>query len=185
MNAKQQQLYDLAFEMGYQDIIDSITKEIGSHPQKNRSFHYLPYHTDSGFEQTFMKEVLALPEMQNLGLELYYNGDRAMTEFKIKCYRQHGNRWDYIGVYTPDFLLIQRKDGKIYKAIIIETKGAGFEKSFEEKKAFVETEFLSHNNTHFGYTRFEYLYLPDTISEKDRIRKVSSAICSFFAEVHE
>ena len=30
-----------------------------SHKNKDRSFHYLPYHTDSGFEQTFLKEVLS------------------------------------------------------------------------------------------------------------------------------
>lgn len=183
MNAKQQQLYDLAFEMGYQDIIDSITKEIGSHPQKNRSFHYLPYHTDSGFEQLFMDEVLALPELQNLGLELYYNGDRAMTEFKIKCYRQHENRWEYLGVYTPDFLLIQRKDGEIHKAIIIETKGAGFEKEFMGKKNFVETTFLKQNNTSFGYDRFDFLYLPDTLTAQERITLTSSKIATYFGRL--
>ena len=56
-----------------------------SHKNKDRSFHYLPYHTDSGFEQTFLKEVLSFDEIGQLGLEVYYNGDRAMTEFKIKC----------------------------------------------------------------------------------------------------
>lgn len=65
-----------------------LRKQISSHPQKDRSFHYLPYHTDSEFEQTFLKEVLTLPEIENLDLEVYYNGDRAMTEFKIKCYKK-------------------------------------------------------------------------------------------------
>ena len=180
MNAKQQQLYDIALELGNQDIIASIMKETGSHPQKDRSFHYLPYHTDSGFERLFMDEVLALPEMQSLGLELYYNGDRAMTEFRIKCYRQHGNRWDYIGMYTPDFLLIQRKDGKIYKAIIIETKGAGFEKNFEKKRKFMEEAFVQQNNNRFRYERFDFLYLADSLSDHERIYKTQQSITAFF-----
>lgn len=183
MNPKQQQLYDLAMELGNQDIIASIMKETGSHPQKDRSFHYLPYHTDSGFERLFMDEVLALPEMQSLGLELYYNGDRAMTEFKIKCYRQHDKRWDYIGMYTPDFLLIQRKDGKINKAIIIETKGAGFEKEFDDKKEFMEAVFLSENNNIFGYSRFDFLFLPDSLPETERLNRTQSRINGFFMEV--
>ena len=183
VNAKQQQLYDLALELGNQDIIASIMKETGSHPQKDRSFHYLPYHTDSGFERKFMDDVLALPELQSLGLELYYNGDRAMTEFKIKCYRQRGNRWDYIGMYTPDFLLIQRKDGKIYKAIIIETKGAGFEKDFAHKRQYMEETFVNQNNARFCYERFEFLYLPDSLSNHERIEITQRKISDFFGRV--
>lgn len=183
MNAKQKQLYDLALELGNQDIIASILKETGSHPQKDRSFQYLPYHTDSGFERLFMDEVLALPEMQSLGLELYYNGDRAMTEFKIKCYHQHGNRWDYIGMYTPDFLLIQRKESKIYKAIIIETKGTGFEKDFAEKRQFMEETFVQQNNSRFCYERFEFLYLPDSMTNHERIEKTQRMIFDFFGRV--
>ena len=182
MNAKQQQLYDLALELGNQDIIASIMKETGSHPQKDRSFHYLPYHTDSGFERLFMDEVLALPEMQSLGLELYYNGDRAMTEFKIKCYHQHGNRWYYIGMYTPDFLLIQRKDGIIHKAIIIETKGSLYSNDpiFKQKQLFVDGYFIHQNNAQFGYSRFEYLYIDD---RQDRIlltKKIKQTVSRFF-----
>ena len=183
MNAKQQQLYDIALELGNQDIIASIMKETGSHPQKNRSFHYLPYHTDSSFERLFMDEVIALPEMQSLDLELYYNGDRAMTEFKIKCYHQHGNCWNYIGMYTPDFLLIQRKDGKIHKAIITETKGAGFEKDFEGKKNFLETVFLRQNNDHFDYERFDFLYLPDSLSAHERTVTTRDKIVAFFGGI--
>ena len=61
-----------------------------------------------------MKEVLSFDEIENLGLEVYYNGDRAMTEFKIKCYKKNGSKWSYVGIYTPDFLIIKRKDGKIH-----------------------------------------------------------------------
>lgn len=183
LSKQDRQLLDMAIAAGRSDIADMLRRSTGSHPQKDHSFHYLPYHTDSCFERLFMKEVLALPEMQSLGLELYYNGDRAMTEFKIKCYHQHGNRWDYIGMYTPDFLLIQRKEGKIHKAIIIETKGAGFEKDFAHKRQFMEETFVNQNNARFCYERFEFLYLPDSLSNHERIEITQRKISDFFGRV--
>lgn len=103
-----------------------------------------------------------------------------MTEFKIKCYRKHGGRWNYIGMYTPDFLIIQRRDGAIYKAVIVETKGAGFEKDFADKKTFMETAFLNKNNEQFGYERFDFLYLPDTMSDQERMTVTYERIQHFF-----
>ena len=155
-----------------------------SHKNKDRSFHYLPYRTDSGFEQTFLKEVLSFDEIENLGLEVYYNGDRAMTEFKIKCYKKNGSKWSYVGIYTPDFLIIKRKDGKIHKIIVVETKGEIYAKdpTFKDKKIFMETEFSKQNNTAFGYERFDYLYLEDTLPEKDRMTLTRRKICEFFKE---
>ena len=165
-------------------IAATLRKQNSSHPQKDRSFHYLPYHTDSGFEQTFLEEVLTFPEMERLGLEVYYNGDRAMTEFKIKCYKQSGNGWQYVGMYTPDFLILQRKDGQIHKVIIAETKGEAYanDTKFQDKKAFVETEFLRQNNKAFGYERFEYLYLEDALPEHERLAMTQKKICEFFEE---
>ena len=121
-------------------IAAALRKQNSSHPQKDRSFHYLPYRTDSSFEQTFLQEVLTFPEIERLGLEVYYNGDQAMTEFKIKCYKQCGTGWQYIGMYTPDFLILQRRDSKIYKAIIVETKGKIYanDPKFKDKKAFTD-----------------------------------------------
>ena len=166
-------------------IAATLRKQNSSHPQKDRSFHYLPYHTDSGFEQIFLREVLTFPEIQRLGLEVYYNGDRAMTEFKIKCYKQGGNAWQYIGMYTPDFLILQRKENQVYRAIIVETKGKVYanDPEFQKKKEFTETEFLRLNNDAFGYERFEYLYLEDTLPERDRIVLTQKKICEFFEEV--
>ena len=45
-------------------------------------------------------------------------------------------------MYTPDFLIIKRKDGKIHKAIIAETKGEIYanDPSFKDKRNFMETE---------------------------------------------
>lgn len=163
-------------------IVDTLRKQHCSHPQKDRSFHYLPYHTDSGFEQKFLGEVLAFPQLEQLGLEVYFNGDETMTEFRIKCYKQIGSRWQYIGVYTPDYLILQRKEGRIHKVIIVETKGEIYANKaiFKEKRLFTETEFLRQNNKAFGYARFEYLYLEDTLSEHDRIVLTLKKITEFF-----
>ena len=181
---KTQQMITLAEEMGDTKIVEMLRSKITSQPRKDHSFHYLPYRTDSGFEQTFLKEVLSFDEIENLGLEVYYNGDRAMTEFKIKCYKKNGSKWSYVGIYTPDFLIIKRKDGKIHKIIVVETKGEIYAKdpTFKEKKTFMETEFAKQNNTAFGYERFDYLYLEDRLPEKDRMTLTRRKICEFFKE---
>lgn len=184
VSAKEQAMMDLAEETGNTAILEMLRKQNSSHPQKNRSFHYLPYHTDSSFEQTFLKEVLTFDEVERLGLEVYYNGDRAMTEFKIKCYRRTSSGWHYVGMYTPDFLILRRKDGKIHKVIIVETKGGIYanDPAFKDKRAFMETEFSRYNNQAFGYERFEYLYLEDSLPEAERIRQTHEKICGFFEE---
>lgn len=171
-------------ENGNAAMAATLRAQSSSHTNKDRSFHYLPYRTDSGFEQTFLKEVLSFDEIENLGLEVYYNGDRAMTEFKIKCYKKTGNKWSYVGIYTPDFLIIKRKDGRIHKIIVVETKGEIYAKdpTFKEKKTFMETEFSKQNNTAFGYERFDYLYLEDTLPDKERLTLTHQKICEFFKE---
>ena len=171
-------------ESGNAAMAATLRVQNTSHKNKDRSFHYLPYHTDSSFEQTFLKEVLSFEEIENLDLEVYYNGDRAMTEFKIKCYKQNGGKWSYVGVYTPDFLIIKRKDGKIHKIIVVETKGEIYanDPTFKDKKTFMETEFSKQNNKAFGYERFDYLYLEDTLPEKDRLTLTHQKICEFFKE---
>ena len=130
------------------------------------------------------KSLAGFDEIERLGLEVYYNGDRAMTEFKIKCYKRVGTGWRYVGMYTPDFLIIQRRDGKIYKAIITETKGQIYanDPAFIDKRTFMETEFSKYNNSAFGYRRFDYLYLEDTLTETERIQITHKKICDFFKE---
>lgn len=184
MSKADQQMMELAKANGQTAIVELLRKQNISHPQKDRSFHYLPYHTDSGFEQTFLDEVLTFPELEGLGLEVYYNGDRAMTEFKIKCYKKMETGWWYVGIYTPDFLIIQRREGRICKAIIVETKGKIYanDPTFKDKRSFMETEFVQQNNEAFGYERFEYLYLEDTLPEAERIRLTHDKICEFFEE---
>lgn len=184
VDPKIQQLIELAVATGNADFAENLRKQNSSHPQKNRSFHYLPYHTDSGFEQTFLTEILALDDIAALDLEVYYNGDRAMTEFKIKCYKNSNGKWSYVGIYTPDFLIIKRKDGKIHKAIIVETKGDIYknEPTFKDKRTFMETEFAKKNNEAFGYDRFDYLYLEDSLPDSDRIILTHKRIKAFFEE---
>jgi len=184
VDANTKKLMDLAEATGNTAILEMLRKQSSSHPQKNRSFHYLPYRTDSSFEQTFLDQVLAMAEVENMDLEVYYNGDRAMTEFKIKCYKGDAGAWRYVGMYTPDFLIVKRKDGKIHKAIIVETKGAIYanDPTFKDKRSFMEREFTRQNNKAFGYERFEYLYLEDSFPEAERIRLTHEKICAFFKE---
>ena len=171
-------------ESGKTAVAAMLRAQATSHKNKDRSFHYLPYRMDSSFEQTFLKEVLSFDEIEKLGLEVYYNGDRAMTEFKIKCYKKAGGKWSYIGIYTPDFLILKRKDGKFHKVFIVETKGNIYanDPTFKDKRSFMETEFGKQNNNAFGYERFGYLYLEDTMSDKERISLAHSRICEFFKE---
>lgn len=181
---KTQQMIELAEETGQTAIVEMLKKQTASHPMKDQSFHYLPYKTDSSFEQTFLDEVLKLTCVKKKGLEVYYNGDRALTEFKIKCYRLSSSKCSYIGMYTPDFLIIKRSGGKIHKALIVETKGRIYanDPTFKDKREFVETTFTLKNNEKFGYKRFAYLYLEDNLSENDRILTAAKAVEEFFEE---
>lgn len=166
------------------DMAEMIRQKYISHINKDRSFHYLPYKTDSGFEETFLREVLVFDEIKKLGLEIYYNGDRTLTEFKINCYKSSGGKWSYIGMYTPDFLIIQRRSGAIYRAVIVETKGRIYanDPAFLDKRRFMETHFTEQNNKAYGYDRFEYLYLEDSCPEKERLAITHKAIINFFKE---
>lgn len=152
------------------------------HPERKQTYHYLPYRFDSGLEREFFKDsIIPILTNQNLPLEIYFNGDDNLTEFKIDCYKQVGKEWRYIGKYVPDFLLLSRKeDGSIHRIIIIETKGEGFAAKFADRKQFMETEFIRKNNERFGYERFRFLYLEDTLSKEEREKQTIQAIKDFF-----
>ena len=172
-------------EINQHDQAKILREKYTSHPQKDRSFHYLPYKTDSGFEIRFLQEILKYNDIKSLDLEVYYNGDGELTEFKIKTYKKHTNgRWQYLGMYTPDFLIIKRKDNAIYKAIIVETKGELYshDPNFIAKKDFTQDEWLRQNNERYDYKRFEYLYLEDTLTDDERMNKTHKAITKFFTE---
>ncbi len=109
---------------------------------------------DSEFEQNALAEMLKMSELASL--EVYFNGyrDERLQSFWIQTPR---------GKYTPDFLVLKRKDGMKYeknqtilieKAIIIETKGKPYyNDEFRAKEKFIKEEFLKYNN-HFSYYCF-------------------------------
>ena len=173
-----QKLIDQLSALG-QDV-SALKPQTDPHPERTQTYHYLPYRFDSNLEvDYFSKEVL--PLINGKALELYFNGDDTLTEFKINCYKKHGMQWRYIGKYVPDFLLLSRNEAnQIDKVIIIETKGEGFAPAFADKKAFMETEFIRKNNEQFGYKRFEFLYLEDTLTADERRQRTLEAIGNFF-----
>lgn len=150
------------------------------HPERMQTYHYLPYRFDSGLERIFLSKEI-LPLIKDKGLEVYFNGDDTLTEFKINCYAKSVNKWQYRGKYVPDFLLISRNEAKqIDKVIIIETKGEGFAAKFKDRLDFMQNEFVQKNNDAFGYKRFDFLYLEDTLSAEQRRKKTIQAINDFF-----
>ncbi|MBU0701579.1 DEAD/DEAH box helicase family protein [bacterium] len=120
---------------------------------KDKTFHYLPYNfIQSRFELKFLQEVMSLASFMDNGLEIYYNGEKHITEFCIVCYEKRNDRWRRVGRYTPDFLVINRKDSGIYKILIVETKGSGFadQPEFKARRYFMESEFLKINSNYSG-----------------------------------
>ena len=149
------------------------------HPERRQTYHYLPYRFDSGLERHFLSQEV-MPLIKEKALEIYFNGDDTLTDFKINCYSKSGNNWRYIGKYVPDFLLLSRNEQKqIDKVIIIETKGEGFAAKFKDRLDFM-SEFVKKNNDKFGYQRFDFLYLEDTIFPEQRRQKTLAAIKNFF-----
>jgi hypothetical protein len=160
--------------------VSALKPQSDPHPERNQTYHYLPYRFDSQLEIDYFSTEI-LPLIHGKALELYFNGDDTLTEFKINCYKRNGTRWNYIGKYVPDFLLLSRNEAnEIDKVIIIETKGEGFAPAFADKKAFMETEFIRKNNEKFGYKRFDFLYLEDTLTAEQRRQKTVEAIHQFF-----
>ena len=129
-----------------------------------------------------MKEVLTLKQFKELNLEIYYNGERELTDFRILCYAKKGKTYQKVGYYTPDFLIIKRNATEINKILIVETKGSGFaeQTAFKLRKQFVETEFLRMNNEKFGYSKFEYLFLQDDDKLENNLAKFNNTIVEFF-----
>ena len=169
---------------GQHEMAENLKQQKADIPERKQTWHYLPYRFDSNFENTFLNEVLKLENFKNKELELYFNGDDSLTEFQILCYKKSGQQWRYIGKYIPDFLLLKRNlENKIHKAIIIETKGGVFAEKFKDKRNFMEQEFIRQNNEEYGYKRFDFLYLEDTVSDEKRITKTINTINNFFNEI--
>ncbi len=150
---------------------------------KDRTLHYIPYSfAQSKLELDFLEACLRLQDFQQKNLELYYNGERGLTEFVIQCYQKKGKFWKRLGEYTPDFLLLQRdQNGDPYRLLIVETKGAGFEQAFESRRAFVSSDFLRINREKFGYERFDFLYIRESDSPEARLAQLAAKINAFFS----
>ena len=156
-----------------------VAEETDPHPERRQTYHYLPYRFDSRLERDYFRQSLAM--LCGKELEIYFNGDDALTEFKIDCYKRHGQAWTYIGRYVPDFLILDRKpDGAIHRIAIVETKGEGFAAKFADRRHFMETEFIRKNNERFGYRRFCFLYLEDTSEPDELARRTLDVIHNFF-----
>lgn len=143
-----------------------------------RTYQYIPYSFDSSLENTYYKRILrAALEIDN-SIEGYFNGDESLTEFFIDCYKYDGSYWRNIGKYYPDFLLIKRNNnGAIAKVVIIETKGTVFEAAFADKKAFME-DFIKANNEN-GETKFDFLYIPESLTEEQQYSVTKQRIETF------
>ncbi|MBQ0063750.1 MAG: DEAD/DEAH box helicase family protein [Prevotella sp.] len=183
VDEKTQAIIDGLMAMGQTEMAEQLRAKFTSEPNKDRSYHYLPYHVDSRFESVFLNEVLTQECIHKHDLEVYYNGDGQFTEFRIDCFKKNAHdQWKYIGRYTPDFLIVKRQGDKIHKVLIVETKGALYaqDEAFRDRRAFVEGQFLKQNEEKFGYRRFDYLYLEDTLTESERINKTNDIINQFF-----
>ena len=151
----------------------------------NRTFHYLPYvFSQSLFEKNFLKQILTLNRFNSSKLEVYYNGDHNISSFRIECYKTEDKKIKKVGLYTPDFLVINRKNNKVDKVLIIETKGGGFSKQqeFIDRRNYIEKDFIPFNNKKMGYKKFDYLYIEDTLKENEIVSLLNNKIYEFFKE---
>lgn len=153
---------------------------------KDKSFHYIPYvFNQSSFEKMFLEKVLSLYKFKANNLEIYYNGDHNIASFRIECYKNEERKIKKVGLYTPDFLILRRdKNNKIDKVLIVETKGKGYsqQEEFLDRRKYVENEFIKFNNKKFGYNKFDYLYLEDSLTENEVISKINDKLNVFLKE---
>ena len=178
-NEEKETLIKFLGEKDAKKYIANKEKTLTSHylSHKDKSFHYIPYRTDSKLERTIFDKILQADEFKALNLELYYNGDRSLSEFHIQTYKDNAK----LGLYTPDFLVLKRKNGVISKLLIVESKGEIYALNFEHKKKFMD-EFIALNNEKSGYAKFGFLYIEDTQSESEQIIKIQSEIQNFFKD---
>jgi hypothetical protein len=45
--------------------------------------------------------MLKIKDFKIKDLKIYYNGDRGLTDFKKRCYKQRGKSWFSVGQNTP------------------------------------------------------------------------------------
>lgn len=151
----------------------------------DRTFHYIPYvFSQSSFEQSVLNKILTLNKFTNSNLEVYYNGDHNISSFRIECYKTENSKIKKVGLYTPDFLILKRDGNKIKKVLIVETKGKGYrnQTEFMDRREYVEKDFIPYNNKKSGYKKFDYLYIEDSLKDKEIIELINNKIYEFFKE---
>ncbi len=183
-NNKKTQSIDLISQGKTDEAINLLSENLEmATKNKEKSFHYLPYNfKQSNLEKTILERFFTF---NFHGLEIYYNGERGLSEFVIECFKKLPNSYKYIGRYTTDFLIIKRDEqNRIQKVLILETKGEGFanDEKFKAKKEFVDGEFIATNNTAFGYNKFDFLYLEDSKSIDENLSNLDKKITQFFKE---
>lgn len=153
--AEAQRVYLQLSSIGQRDAADAYLREFGVEKGRwDNTYQYIPYRFDSPLEQGFYEYVMGLSDLiGSLGLEVYYNGDRAVADYRIDCFERADKTWRRVGKYTPDFLIVQRAGGAIGKTLMVETKGAGFEgeHGFAARRRFIEEAFLPANEGRIGY----------------------------------
>lgn len=145
---------------------------------KDRSFHYIPYQMDSSFESLMLDRIFQLSAFQKNQLEVYFNGERFLSTFKIKIYKKINGEWKLIqDQYTPDFVIIERKGKKITKTLIIETKGAIYAGNYADIREFMENTFVDLNAN-----AFDYLYLEDGKDMSYHLQSITDKINAYFSK---
>jgi len=156
--------------------IDEVKRSKLPIKYKDRSFHYIPYQMDSGLESAILESIFQLKVFQENQLEVYFNGDRFLSTFKIKIYKKIDGQWKLIqDQYTPDFVVILRNKKKIAKTLIIETKGMIYAGAYTNIRQFMENTFIDHNAK-----SFDYLYLEDGRDINHHLQSITDKINQYF-----
>ena len=144
-------------------------------------------------------ESLTTEDVALIPQDSYYNDTSEMTiEERHKINFDHPSAFDWqlliqhikdlkngVAIEQPTYSYIEcnRQAETIHiephKVIIIETKGEGYAAKFSERKEFMKS-FIQKNNEKFGYPRFDFLYLEDTISKEEREKQMIDKINEFF-----
>ena len=182
-----QKIVDVFHSMGVTKTVDDILKDNAPVSavlkNKRRTLHYTPYNfLQSNFEKQLIEKTLEFDFLAQYSLELFFNGDRAVSNFQIECFdKTPSGRYVRIGNYTPDFLMLQRTpDDAIGKILIIETKGGIYGNDFKRKRRFMEEDFVRENEARYGFKRFDFLYLEDSDPLSNNVAKLEKTIKTFF-----
>jgi len=82
---KQEKIIELTQQQKYEAIAQVAQENLKISTQnRDKSFHYIPYDfRQSGFEKDILEQTFSLKFFQDNELEVYYNGERGLTEFVI------------------------------------------------------------------------------------------------------